>query len=201
MPTYSNMTKAEKDAKRIIRNVDAMQKNREQMADFRNYPLAQETMTLIEGLGDAEEPLGKAYACNAVIEQLSEYDTPRFVLGLLRRELEWVEASEEKSDWLTPDYIRGEIARLEAYIDEDGLSMEEFCKQFGRHLLFDPIERSPRWEEIYYEVEAECDRRLGDAPRGMGFCFGYWAVKQGVLATYGIDWRSPQAMNPHVMFD
>lgn len=195
------MTKAEKDAKRIISNVDAMRKNSGEMATFRNYPLAQETMALIEGLGEAEEPLGKAYACNAVVEQLSEYDTPRFVLRLLRRELQWLEESEEKSDWLTPDHVRGEIARLEDYIDIDGMSMEDFCARHGRHLRFDPVERTPRWEEIYFEVEKKCDSKLKAEPRGMGFCFGYWAVKRGILASYGIDWKSPQAMNPRVMFD
>ncbi|WP_294456636.1 hypothetical protein [uncultured Bacteroides sp.] len=39
-------------------------------------------------------------------------------------------------------------------------------------------------------------------PRGMGFCFAYWNTKAQVLkADYGIEWRSPAIMNPHVMFD
>jgi hypothetical protein len=50
-------------------------------------------------------------------------------------------------------------------------------------------------------VEKECFRRLKGTHRGMGFCFGYWAVKRAVLAKYGIEWKSPQFMNPRVMFD
>jgi hypothetical protein len=35
----------------------------------------------------------------------------------------------------------------------------------------------------------------------MGFCFAYWAEKRAALARHGIDWNSPQDMNPGVMFD
>ena len=38
-------------------------------------------------------------------------------------------------------------------------------------------------------------------PRGMGFCFGYWSAKRGVLAKRGIEWRDPHQMNPRVLFD
>ena len=40
-----------------------------------------------------------------------------------------------------------------------------------------------------------------DEPRGMGFCFNYWSAKRAALARRGIQWRSPSAMNPRVMFD
>ena len=198
MHMYRLMSKSDK----VITLVDRMRKNSGNQAVHKNVKLAKEALEILVSLDDTEEePLGKAYACNAIIEQLPEYDVPRFVLIILRRELAWLEASDEKSDWLTPEEVRGDIERLEAYINEDGLSMREFCSKYGRHLLFDPIERSPLWEEIYLEVEEKCARKLRGEPRGMGFCFGYWAVKRGVLADYGIDWQSPQAMNPRVMFD
>ena len=54
------------------------------------------------------------------------------------------------------------------------------------HLRFDPVERTPKWEELVYEVEKECDRRLKGEPRGMGFCFSYWSTKKAVLKKYGI---------------
>ena len=192
------MSKADK----IVALVEKMRKNSENQEMHLNLPLAEKAMKLLEALDDPEEgPLGKAYACNAIIEQLPEYDVPRFVLGILRRELAWLEESSEKSDWLHPEDVRKDIARLEDYINPDGISMQEFCKKYNRHLLFDPVERTPMWEEIYYDVEVECFRHLKGAPRGMGFCFGYWAEKRGVLAKYGIDWQTPHMMNPRVMFD
>ncbi len=190
------------DAKKIIKKVELMRHNSLEHQNYRNLPLAKECMLLLESLDDPEEgPLGKAYACNAILEQLSEYDTPRFCMEILQREKQWVEESEEKSDWLTPESIDSDILRLEDYIDTEGLSMQDFCKKHGKHLLFDPVERTPQWEEIYLEVEKDCFRQLKGTHRGMGFCFGYWAVKRAVLAKYGIEWKSPQFMNPRVMFD
>ena len=190
------------DAKKIIKKVELMRHNSQEHENYRNLPLAKECMLLLESLDDPEEgPLGKAYACNAILEQLSEYDTPRFCMEILQREKQWVEESEEKSDWLTPESIDSDILRLEDYIDTEGISMQDFCKKHGKHLLFDPVERTPQWEEIYLEVEKECFRQLKGTHRGMGFCFGYWAVKRAVLAKYGIEWKSPQFMNTRVMFD
>ena len=191
-----------KAIKKIVKNVDRMRDNSRKMAMHRNLPLARETLALLEELDDPEEgPLGKAYACNAMLNELSEYDTPRFALELLRREKAWLEESEEKSENLTVEEIQSEIEKLEAYIDVDGLSADEFCEKYGRHLRFDPVERTPRWEEIWYDVEEECDRRTKGQPRGMGFCFAYWSAKCAVLKEYGIDWKSPHMMNPRVMFD
>ena len=35
----------------------------------------------------------------------------------------------------------------------------------------------------------------------MGFCFKYWSIKRDILAAMGIDWQSPQEMNPRCRFD
>lgn len=70
------------------------------------------------------------------------------------------------------------------------------------HLRKDPMEYTYKWENIYYDVEAKLEERFANAPRQMGFCFLYWNAKSELLAEeYGIEWRSPAQMNPHVMFD
>ena len=191
-----------KQADRIVALVKKMRKNSENQEMHLNLPLAQKAFAMLEALDDPEEDaLGKAYACDAIVEQLPEYDVPRFVLSILRRELAWLEESTEKSEWLHPEDVKNEISKFEDYINPDAISMQEFCKKYNRHLLFDPVERTPLWEEIYYDVEVECFRHLKGAPRGMGFCFGYWAEKRAALAKRGIDWQSPHMMNPRVMFD
>lgn len=48
------------------------------------------------------------------------------------------------------------------------------------------------------------DELLKDHPRRgeMGFCHVAWPVKKRLLAEkYGIDWQSPEEMNPQVIFD
>ncbi|MDE6288809.1 MAG: hypothetical protein K2M00_08515 [Muribaculaceae bacterium] len=69
------------------------------------------------------------------------------------------------------------------------------------HLRVDPVEFTERWEKIYYDLSDELDRLLADEPRRMGYCFMYWEAKARLLRkAYGIEWRSPRAMNPGVMF-
>ena len=71
----------------------------------------------------------------------------------------------------------------------------------GGMLKVDPVQATPEWEQVIYEVEQELDEHLKDEPRGMGFCHSYWSAKRAALARRGIEWRSPSAMNPRVMFD
>lgn len=85
-------------------------------------------------------------------------------------------------------------------------SPEELMKimlnpQIG-HLRRDPVEYTFKWENIYYDMEAKLEERFANAPRQMGFCFHYWNAKRELLdEEYGIEWRSPSQMNPHVIFD
>ena len=190
-------------AERIVSLVDVMRSNSSEHGMWKNLPLAKECMQLLRDLDDPDEtPMGKALACEAICEQLSEYDIPRFMLDILHYEREQLEQSTEEDDnYPTTEDVDQKIRRLTDYIDTEHVSVAEFRKRYQRHLMFDPIERTPQWEEIYYEVERECDRRLGDTPRGMGFCFAYWMTLHQVLAERGIQWRSPSVLNPGVMFD
>ena len=197
------MIKKKNPAKRIIALVDEMRKNSSEFRMWKNIPLAKECIQLLRDLDDPEEtPMGKALACDAIREQLPEYDVPRFTLDILRYERELLEQSDETGDkYPSREEIDQEIQRLTDYIDTEHVSTAEFMRRHLRHLDFDPVERTLQWEESYYEVEQECDRLLGDTPRGMGFCFAYWSTRRNVLANHGIHWRSPHEMNPRVMFD
>jgi len=196
--------KNDERTKRIIENVDQMRKNSEEMRMWKNIPLAKECVGLLKDIDDPEEtPMGKALACEAIIQQLPEYDVPRFVLSILRYELELLQQADELAPerYPTPEDVQADIRRLEDYIDTEHVSDATFRQRYHRHLKSAPIERTPLWEDIYYEVECECDRRLGNEPRGMGFCFGYWSTLRQVLAERGILWQSPPELNPGVMFD
>ena len=64
------------------------------------------------------------------------------------------------------------------------------------------MEWSSAYERVIDEVERLVDGELEDHPRGMGFCFAYWSAKKHILLDrFGIEWRSPSAMNPGVIFD
>lgn len=194
----------EKKVKKVIKNVEQMRKNSEDMRMWKNIPLAKECVQLLKDIDDPEEtPMGKALACEAIIQQLPEYDVPRLVISILHYKLELIKASDEHDPerYPTEDEVTKDIQRLSDYIDTEHVSSERFRKLYQRHLVADPIERTPEWEENYYDVEKECDRRLGDTPRGMGFCFAHWSTLRQVLSERGILWHSPSELNPKVMFD
>lgn len=189
---------------RLVANVNKMREYSQEMRMWKNIPLAKECVQLLKDIEDPEEtPMGKALACEAIVAQLPEYNVPRLVLSILHYKLQLVKESEEQDPerYPTEEEVSSEIQRLSDYIDTDRLSADAFREKYNRHLKADPVERTPEWEENYYEVELECDRRLKDIPRGMGFCHAYWPTLRTVLAERGIEWHSPSELNPRVMFD
>lgn len=197
-------TDTEEKTERIVALVNEMRENSQEMRMWKNIPMAKECVALLKSIDDPEEtPMGKALACEAIIQQLPEYDVPRFLLSILRYKFELVEQSDEHNPdrYPTVEEVQSDIQRLEDYIDTERVSDGEFMEKYHRHLKSAPIERTLQWEQNYYEVEQECDRRLGDTPRGMGFCFAYWNTLKQVLSERGILWQSPHELNPRVMFD
>ena len=163
--------------------------------------MAREVIVLGRHLGQFEHTLGEAYQ---VTKRMAEYvyEHPRLLLELKQLQLELVnyaEAIEGQTFNLTDD-LRMEIAHLKSNI----LAADE--KRWndihdGRMLKSDPVEWTMEYEDVIDEADKEAYSHLDDCPRGMGFCFGYWAEKRNALARRGIEWRSPQQMNPGVLFD
>lgn len=71
-------------------------------------------------------------------------------------------------------------------------------------LAYDPVEDDPRYAEVFKNIDDEVKALLADHPQrgGEGFVNIYWGTKKDLLKRkYGIDWRSPGELNPHVLFD
>jgi hypothetical protein len=71
-------------------------------------------------------------------------------------------------------------------------------------LAYDPVEDDPRYAGVFKNIDDEVKKILADHPQrgGEGFVNIYWETKKNLLKQkYGIDWRSPGEMNPHVIFD
>ena len=68
-----------------------------------------------------------------------------------------------------------------------------------RTLKHDPIEMSEQYLSVIDEVEEKIDKNR--TLYGMGSCHEMWALKEQYLLEKGIKWKSPQAMNPRVLFD
>ena len=72
-------------------------------------------------------------------------------------------------------------------------------KQRRRSLKHDPVEMSEEYLAVIDEVEKKIDQNR--TFHGIGSCHEIWALKYEYLLEKGIDWKSPQVLNPRVMFD
>ncbi len=63
----------------------------------------------------------------------------------------------------------------------------------------DPIETDTTFADIFQEVDAELQRRYPKPRRGQ--CHARWHTKKALLKERGVDWLSPQDLNPHMLFD
>ena len=190
---------------------------------WKNIPLGHKAFELMEkGLPLRVEgeltPYTRIMLLNKMMDCMPERDCARFLKEVKEYQLSLFPliGDEDLAEDMEMDRYTGDPAAfVREYTVEDHkknlkrtldyldpkVSMEEWCKKYGVHLKFDPVERSEKWEKCIYEVEKECSHALRNEPKGMGFCFSYWSTKKAALAKRGIDWRSPSVMNPRVMFD
>lgn len=199
-------------AKRVPQILKEMGKNADEEGwpVWKNIPLARELFDILHNRlpinGEELDAAEIRYCCDVIFtrELLDQRDVPRLCL-------EFLQLRKIANEAITPecehfDEVLGVIEadkiqnRLDFYIDPN-VSMEWWVNYVDAHLLFDPIQRSPEWEEVIYDVELACEKRLKGVPRGMGFCHAYWPVKRDELAKRGIEWRTPLQMNPRVRFD
>lgn len=161
-----------------------------------------------EFLGYASILEGYDHLLNAIYsatKRMAEtiYDHPRLKVQFLeffRKVIFRIEAQQGHELSIGED-IAEEISELEYNIYFADKSEYDQIKQSG-HLKHDPIEWSARWEEVIDEADKITYSILADHPRGMGFCHAYWHTRASILhEQFGIEWRSPSAMNPRVMFD
>lgn len=163
---------------------------------WKNIELGKQAFAIMKSLpptveGEFESPAEKAELLVKMLDLMDETSTPRFCIEVR----EYIHS-------LNPDNENNtkELHKLKDFINLS-LSMEDYCVKYRKHLKFDPVERTEKWENIIFQVEKECNRILKNHPRGMGFCFMYWSVMSEILERHGIHWCSPAQMNPGVMFD
>ncbi len=113
-------------------------------------------------------------------------------------------AIEHKDTFGDPEWIEEELQwHAHNIAMADAGQLDKILPRENAHLKHDPVEWTARWEMFIDEVDekVEADMQAEGTPRGMGFCYGFWMAREKYLAEYGIQWRSPDMMNPGVMFD
>lgn len=192
-----------KQMKEMLRLCKAIAKNdADNNARWKNLQLVPEAYEKLVALPlDFDEEVNAANRVDLIghfADCISELDIPRFSLKMREYQLSIYDQA-EGCETRRQD-IEKDIERLKDYLNPL-VSVNAFCRKYNRHLRFDNVERSPEWEKVIYEVEKEVDEELKGEPRGMGFCYSYWSAKKAALARHGIEWASPSATNPGVIFD
>lgn len=164
--------------------------------------LAREMLLYAEPLERFDHMLNKLYtAVSRMLECVFEH--PRLKARLLEFEilvLTRIEALEPQ-ELESIENLKKELKQLTRNIALADAGRLDEIEQTG-YLLKDPVEWTARWEEVIDEANRKAYQRLKNVPRGMGFCFGYWATLNGILMQdYGLEWRNPHLMNPKVLFD
>lgn len=169
---------------------------------WRNLKLVPEAYDMLLALPlDYDEEVNAANRVDLLehfAESITETDIPRFSLKLREYQLSIYDMAEGCET--SREDIKASAEKLKDYLNPR-ISVQQWCKKYGRMLLFDDVERSPEWEACIYDVELELAEQFKDEPRGMGFCFSYWSAKTAALARRGISWDNPHITNPRVMFD
>lgn len=74
-------------------------------------------------------------------------------------------------------------------------------KLHAGYLKNDPVENT----EEYLAIKADMEKRLYERMkefRWMSSCHAWWSAQKSILErSYNITWRTPQEMNPRVIFD
>ena len=69
-------------------------------------------------------------------------------------------------------------------------------------LLHDPVELTEAYLAVVDAVDREARAEALEISGGReGSIHAFWMCKRVILAAHGVEWRSPQAMNPNVLFD
>ena len=197
--------------------IDRMSRNNEDGNIWRNIPLVREFIHELKDVApfrsEIINPAYKAHwiACMLENAYIDKRETPRLFQSLceLYRLYRDFEDPSDFDDYLQEHFDKNYFRQVDKWIysfamivlDPQWEHALQCWNGLGGMLKVDPVQATPEWENVIYDVEKEVDEELEDEPRGMGFCHSYWSAKRAALARRGIEWRSPSAMNPRVMFD
>lgn len=197
--------------------VDQMNNNNKDGYLWKSIPLMREFIHELKDVApfrsDIVNPAYKAHWIACVLEDdyIDKRETPRLFQSLceLYRLYRDFEEAGDYDDYLQEHFDKNYFRQVDKWIYKFAMIVSnphwehalQCWKGLGGMLKVDPVQATPEWEKVIYDVEKEVDEELEDEPRGMGFCHSYWSAKRAALARRGIEWRSPSAMNPRVMFD
>ena len=205
------------DDSEVTALIDEMMANRDEGKLWKNIPLARKFLHILKDVAPFRagriNPAYKAHIISSVLKNdlIAKTETPRLFQSLCEYYRFCIDYDlrddydEQLNEVFDKQYFRTVDAWIYKFawiVDNPTLDYAIECwNGLERMLKCDPVQATPEWEEVIYEVEQEVDEELKEEPRGMGFCFAYWSAKRAALERRGVEWKTPSLMNPGVMFD
>jgi hypothetical protein len=101
----------------------------------------------------------------------------------------------------------GVTPEIEAMLQKDlgGENYASVCEEAREakeaEPVFDPVELTPEYLAIRFELEEKIDEALEHERGYYDYCKEYWMAKRMLLRSeYGIRWKSPATLNPNEEF-
>jgi hypothetical protein len=64
------------------------------------------------------------------------------------------------------------------------------------------LEDHPRLRRVVERARREAELELDEGRGQLGYCHRVWELQKKILREkYGLDWKTPQEMNPNTLFD
>ena len=182
-------------------------------------PLVGKTIALLNDFakkGDAKTKKWKFETWYGIAEKFADTHRYRQALESYAEALKYSSAAEEfdASDFFyimmrTAHYLGlkdfGFIVELikKYWVDNPPQNIEVFIgKMHFDNLRTDMVENTEEYLKIKDELEEKIYQATKHLTRRMGYCFTYWSEKERILKEdYGIEWKSPSVLNPHILFD
>lgn len=171
--------------------------------EWENAGLVREFLSIATRLEDYDHLLDSLHACCERLEE-TLFEHPRLKVELMklhRSVLNRICVLHEPGPEGLLEDICHEISEHESNIFFADRMQPDMIRNTG-HLKKDPVEWTAEYENAIDDVHRKAYENLSGHPHGMGFCFAFWIEKSRILLSeYNIEWKSPQQMNPNVLFD
>lgn len=93
---------------------------------------------------------------------------------------------------------------MDSKIKEKFVNGQKRLQLLVKSIKHRPQEKEQEVDKLIRKAEREAKEILEKQgiKGGMGYCHMVWGLKKEILKNkYGIDWKSPSEMNPHINYD
>lgn len=221
------MAYTEFEEKRLVELQEEIEGRKEHVysaPSYKDVPALKEIASIVEKRlsaeadADKETLLDSIYVLKYLSQSYESIGRPSVGVMFCKKALKLAVAAHKKYCVKAEDLgemLYDAMKARNVYVDDDCEDLVEICsvvlpadevdeiacsvKKHRRSIKLDAVEMTEKYLAVIDEVEKKIEENSEMC--GRGSCFETWSLKRSYLAAYGIVWRSPAVLNPHIIFD